>query len=237
MRVAFFFHHLLVLGQSYLELKADAPSYHCARGELMTAPRPAPSNDSSCFIQGRLPRQGGEVNITISVEDYDKVVAIASHWRVSSSGYVVSAKRVNGKNTVRYLHKEIFGDTCTHINGDRLDNRRSNLTASKKRRRPAEMDLLEFIDSPLEIDNLPTDPIVYGDGKQYYGEIYQDKPLGFGMLVESKKRSIGWWYYGEFHSGIVMHLAPVPGRMMDCVQVYHPVEEAILVHRNNVLCV
>lgn len=232
MRVAFFFHHLMVLGQSYLELKADSPVFPSVPAEHMTAPTPPPSNDSFCFIPARLPRQGGEVNIPISLEDYDRIVEIASLWRVSSSGYVVVGKRVNGKNTVRYLHKEVFGDTCTHINGDRLDNRRSNLASSKKRRRPAEMDLLEFVDSPLLFEAIQTDPVTYSNGKKYYGEEHETKPHGFGMLVEPKKRSLGWWWDGEFYSGIVMHLAAVPERMNDCVQVFHPVEEAVLVHRN-----
>jgi hypothetical protein len=237
MRGAFFFHHLLVLGQSYLELKADGPSYPFGAEEQLLAPMPPPNNDSFCYIQAQLPRRGGEVNIAISQEDYERIAAIASPWRVSSSGYVVSGKRVNGKNTVRYLHKEIFGDTCTHINGDRLDNRRSNLASSKKRRRSAEENLTDFVDSesPLGINSLNTDPVTYPDGKEYFGDYYENMPHGFGMLVESKKRSLGWWWNGKFHSGIVMHLVPVPERMLDAVQVYHPVERAVLVHNNKLV--
>jgi hypothetical protein len=228
MKFAFMFHYLQLLVQNYLELKVDAPTYEHARSEYVGAPMDSINASASSTIPAFLPRQSGQVMVSISNEDYDKIVGISSSWRVSSSGYVVTAKRVNGKNQVRYLHKEIFGDTCTHINGDRLDNRRSNLTASKKRRRPADFEI-------RSITELVDNPTNYSDGKKYYGEVERNKPNGFGMLVESKKRSLGWWFNGEFHSGIVMHLVPVPSRMANDVQVFHPVREAVLVHRNKVV--
>jgi hypothetical protein len=240
MRIGFFLpcHFLLGVCQNYLELKTGSPTLDYAPVQLAPIKMTAPVNDSSCFVLAAHPRDPNLVKVLISPEDYEKVAEIASTWRVSSSGYVVVGKRVQGKNKVTYLHKVVFGDTCTHINGNRLDNRRNNLTASKKRRRPTEMnkeDLLEFIDDPYDIKRLKDTSTTYPDGKIFFGETKNMKPHGFGMLVESKKRSIGWWIDGEFDSGIIMSLACVPSVMCDSPQIltFPPVRKAVLLHRNN----
>jgi hypothetical protein len=177
----------------------------------------------SCFILARRAKDTQDVKVFISPEDYERVVAIKERWSISSTGYVVTGKRINGVNRLTYLHKEIFGDTCTHINGDRLDNRRYNLTASKKRRRS----------EPFVLHQEKTQQCEYHDGKKYYGEILPPNiPHGFGMLVESKTRSLGWWHQGHLHSGIVMTLARVPDSMVDDFQVFHPIESAHLIHNH-----
>lgn len=244
MRTAFFLpcHFLIGVCQNYLELKADSPTFEFARAQHAITPMTAPQNDSSCFVLAAQPRDPNLVKVLISQEDYEKVVGITSTWRVSSSGYVVVGKRVQGKNKVTYLHKLVFGDTCTHINGNRLDNRRSNLTATKKRRRPAEMnqdEILQFVDDPYEVKRFKDDVTTYSDGKIFYGETKNMRPNGFGMLVESKKRTIGWWTEGEFHSGIVMVLCGVPFMMLDSPQMlsFPPVRKAAFVHRNKTLSV
>lgn len=69
----------------------------------------------------------------IDREDYDLVSSYK--WCVSSYGYAVrgTRKMVNGKSKsfIHYMHREIIGAPVglevDHINGDKLDNRRSNL--------------------------------------------------------------------------------------------------------------
>jgi hypothetical protein len=176
-------------------------------------------DESACYILGFRAKDPQAYTIKVSIEDYERIVAVRHTWRISSSGYAVGGKRIDGRNEVTYLHKLIFGGTCTHINGDRLDNRRTNLTATPARRK-----------KNMEIKSLQTEPTEYPDGKQFYGRVtLENVPEGFGMLVESNKRSLGWWRDGQFHSGIVMHLAPVPSIMKDQVDVFHPVREANLI--------
>lgn len=227
MQGSFIFHHLLLLAQTFYEAKGIAiTSCGTTRVESVSIPMSSTNNSNFCIIPARHPHHSEDVRVLVSPEDYDKIVAIAPKWRVSSSGYIITAKRSEGKNKVTYLHKEVFGGTCTHLNGDRYDNRRSNLSGSKKRRRPADMDIHSILDL---IDN----PSIYPDGKQFHGERERGEiPHGFGFLVESKKRSLGWWEHGRFISGIIMDLTPVPLVMMDCVQVFHPVQHAVLIHNN-----
>ncbi len=69
------------------------------------------------------------LTVKLSDEDYD-VVTRHSWWR-NVHGYVVA--RIDGKEV--YLHRLIMGYpdglVVDHINGDRLDNRRSNLRVCK----------------------------------------------------------------------------------------------------------
>lgn len=67
---------------------------------------------------------------TIDDEDYDRVNAFGK-WYENDAGYAVKKTRLHGKNLSIRMHTFI-NDTpkglhTDHINGDRLDNRRSNL--------------------------------------------------------------------------------------------------------------
>lgn len=72
----------------------------------------------------------GEVFI---VDDIDADLVRNSKWRLSGSRgkSVTRAVRRNGKSLTEYLHRIIMqapdGLEVDHINGDRFDNRRSNL--------------------------------------------------------------------------------------------------------------
>jgi len=225
--IGFLFHNLLMLGQSFLELRLGSQDY-IDRAAHVVVPMSHINNSSSCLIPAFTPLRTGRVMVSVSPEDYERLIDLSSSWRVTDSGYVVFGKRIGGRNTITYMHTVVFGGPCTHVNGDRLDNRRCNLTGSKKRRRPTEFTLETILDI---VDN----PVTYCDGKQYHGDHVDGKPHGFGILVESKKKSIGWWSNGDFDSGIVMYILPVPSVMLSSVQMFHPTKRAILVHNNNSL--
>jgi hypothetical protein len=71
----------------------------------------------------------------IHVDDVDYEMANSYDWHISHNGYAIRRVRYTPSGTrkkVVYLHKEIFGPVpcgfeIDHINGDKLDDRRSNL--------------------------------------------------------------------------------------------------------------
>lgn len=84
----------------------------------------------------RLGSRRGKVQFTI-VDDDDFALASSHPWRLNSSGYATTNIRIprGGQRTLT-LHRMILrpspGLEVDHINGDRLDNRRSNLRAVTK---------------------------------------------------------------------------------------------------------
>ena len=75
-----------------------------------------------------LPRKQGYAYAKMDNGDYDEL--IKHKWRLSSSGYALFVKREGQAFNSNYMHKMIYGETCSHKNGDRLDNRRENLIPS-----------------------------------------------------------------------------------------------------------
>lgn len=63
--------------------------------------------------------------VRVSIEDFDEVIRHA--WYVGANGYCTT--RLSGKLVTmhRFIMRAGFGELVDHINGDRLDNRRSNL--------------------------------------------------------------------------------------------------------------
>lgn len=241
-----FLHPFFTLLQTFLELRVESPEFRDP-GQLVSVPRmTSPCNASYCEVPVKLPKSKHVVYSLVSPEDYERVIAVKPVWCINSSGYVVSSSRKNGVFTTQYLHKLIAGCAATHVNGDKLDCRRTNLMPSSRgKKRVAETDLddlyistvsplLDHVYSPEEIqldwvsDHTSID---YGEGKTYTGGIFLGRPHGFGTLVEKKdhKRSVGWWLNGEFTNGIVSYLVPVPLIMQEAATVPQ-VRKAFLVH-------
>jgi len=105
----------------------DIPRF--SRLNSSTSPEP----DKYCEVPVALPNKTGFKMAWVSPEDFEVVVSCSTRWRLCSSGYPISVKRVGGKFVTTYMHKLIYGGTAKHINGNRLDNRRGNLIGSKKK--------------------------------------------------------------------------------------------------------
>lgn len=75
----------------------------------------------------------GSAKKPVLVDDIDEQIVTSRAWRVGSHGYARLNVKVNGKQTTVLLHRLLMGlmpgdrRQVDHINGDILDNRRSNL--------------------------------------------------------------------------------------------------------------
>lgn len=62
-------------------------------------------------------------------DDFDRLSK--TNWCITSGGYAKRGTKEHGKQTVHYMHRQIMnadkGYVVDHINGDKLDNRKSNL--------------------------------------------------------------------------------------------------------------
>ncbi len=126
--------------------------------------------------------------------DKDLIDSISGAWRLSSTGYVLSVKRVEGKIQTSYLHKILAGGPAKHINGDRLDNRRSNLLLL---RQDGAMADIEVIDAECDQEiPLPS----------FIGDIKDGQPQGYGLLATQVEthttHEIGIWERGVMVRGI-----------------------------------
>jgi len=89
---------------------------------------PHTSNANYTSIPVRRPND--TIPTTYAIIDQEDLPTVQNYvWRLSTSGHILSTK--NGVTT--YLHRLIFGGTSRHISGNRMDNRRQNLQASKPR--------------------------------------------------------------------------------------------------------
>lgn len=244
MRFAFIYgvgHHLLALASNFLELRADRFEH----AERVFIPGNMQHNSSFCEVPVRLPKSSTEIMALVSPEDYPRVVAISNTWHLSSSGYVVSSKRENGSFVATYMHRLIAGTPARHANGDRLDNRRSNLLPIKRQpRRVTTMSTDEIIlhmpigfqdwkeTCPREQNEYQT--IDYGKGKLYAGEIMNGLPHGLGTLIERNRSSFGWFLNGDFKSGIVCDHFSSCERLqyLYAQRQIRPIRKAFLVRNN-----
>ena len=158
----------------------------------------------------------------ISSEDYHRILQARFSWRLSESGYAVAVRRKNGKLVTEYLHKLVMGVPCRHINGDRLDNRRTNLRPiplAEPATGPTEdiftlstnsHDHLENEDIYVSKEAPNCQHVIYSGQTTYTGRVSSmGKPHGFGVsIIENEKQLIGYWNDGEFIDGIIVHMLP-----------------------------
>lgn len=221
---------LISSSQTYLELRQCCPEHE--RGSFvcldMSAPSFCPLNltaGEESHLPVRLPRSKTTTFALIDPEDKDRLVKISPMWRVSSSGYIVCSKKVEGKYKVYYAHKEVLGGTGTHLNGNKFDNRKQNLALTRVHRIHQDVDFMIKTVSPIGdhvlssedvlINTIQENIISYPDGKCFFGTTIGNVPHGFGKLVENfhQKETIGQWIHGTFNCGIVIIYSFLPERM------------------------
>jgi hypothetical protein len=179
-----------------------------------------PPNSTFMTIPVSVPKTDQTVMAKVSVEDYDKIVAASSNWRLTKSGYPVFVTRKDQVFSTTYLHKLVHGSSARHVNGDRLDNRRDNLVDSL-RGPPASRKRKSWVDEQKETENDANDEfklftpsfiadeicdfkqgdpdlltytghanIRYNPQKHYSGSIKDGRPDGFGHLWEGDTSSV-----------------------------------------------
>src|SRR5262245_54661841 len=77
-----------------------------------------------------VPRRGGSfLYVIVDAEDYDW--ACQYKWRIDRDGYACRIDKIDDEKRAKRMHRELLappdGILVTHINGNRLDNRRCNL--------------------------------------------------------------------------------------------------------------
>ena len=251
-----FVFYLLGFSQSYLELKASSPEqeragYVCIP---MASPICQPINMSDIgvdMIPVKLPRTGILTAALVDPEDKMRLMNISSVWRVSSSGYIISSKRTNKKFHIHYMHKEVLGMPCTHLNGNRFDNRKENLAPSRwsKASRTRDPEFLIKTADPIHgfpvlsqdimIPEIKHTIVEYKPGKKYVGSLQYCKPHGIGKLYEytENKESWGSWENGIMTNGIVIVYSPLPPRFEQDIHIEdRRVIKAFLVVDNLLSC-
>lgn len=154
-------------------------------------------------------KNGSFVDAWVSPEDEGRVAGAAKSWYLSNTGYVVAGSRSNGKYTLTYLHKIILdGGAGSHLNSDRLDNRRCNLVRVERSAKRV-FEQKEFvIQTPhLQATNEFEEGVVdYPGEKRYQGFLVGKKPHGYGILYDGKHISVGEWADGQFSRGVLVVL-------------------------------
>lgn len=149
--------------------------------------------------------KSGTVFAKIDQEDTEKVNR-HKNWRLTSSGYVLSVEQLEGKMQNTYMHKLVMGGTCKHLNGDQLDNRKSNLSA--------EFDIVslpfkENVDTVFDYRAVELEgftgyaTVDYPNKRRYSGHLRNGRPDGYGLLVGEVESQQGIWVNGDLIDGVV----------------------------------
>jgi len=196
MRFAFAVQHLLVIKSlinNYVDLKMASIEMAEASQEYTT-------------VDVRDLKNNCTLTAKISPLDYRIVTDPQYRWRLHSSGYAVSSKK---KKSV-YMHSLIFGGMATHVNGDRLDNRRSNLVKSSRDKVKTSDFIIrgprayyEYQHDDPDLTYLNQFSVVhYPDNKTYSGELKNGRPHGNGVLTTGEYDLVGNWKEGCIERGI-----------------------------------
>lgn len=184
-----------------------------------------------------LPNNNGYTYAKVSPEDYEIINKPEFKWRRSATGFALFVKR-NGDDFVStYMHIMVHGSHARHVNGDRLDNRRTNLVTgrsppvvrTRKRERDEDLEDEEFVlhtprvvaadmykfhykDEDLK-NYTGFGEIEYKSGEKIYsGEICDGRPHGYGHLYETtlSTQSCGNWVRGRMMEGMVLVYKDLP---------------------------
>lgn len=178
----------------------------------------------------------------VSNEDFYKVRSMSDVWRENFGGYATHSIKSSAdpkKTKTVYMHTFITGGKSSHINGDKLDNRRENLSPSdyprrNKKPKTSPIDEDDFI---LKTPRLTTwtiktynhdDPLLplingyavikFGK-KTYSGEVKHGEPAGYGMITQNENPydMCGIWKDGKLMDGMITYYKPLPLTMdNDC---------------------
>lgn len=96
----------------------------------MTQPNPHQTPNQSEELARHIPLLHG-MSAIVDADDYDRLINAPTKW-MFTAGYVARNRHSSepGPRRLIYMHKEILGEPgkhTDHINGNTLDNRRSNL--------------------------------------------------------------------------------------------------------------
>jgi hypothetical protein len=171
----------------------------------------------------------------VSNEDFFKVRSVSNIWRENFGGYATHSTKdpVDPKKAkTTYMHCLISGGRSSHINGDKMDNRRENLSPSSYNRKNKKQKL-----SPIEIDDFilktprlttwtiqtyqhddPLLPLINGYAvikfgkKTYSGEVKHGEPAGYGMISQNINPydMCGIWKDGKLMDGMITYYKPLP---------------------------
>jgi hypothetical protein len=178
----------------------------------------------------------------VSNEDFYKVRSVSKVWRENFGGYAIHTTKNDEdpkKSKTVFMHCFISGGKASHINGDKMDNRRENLSPSVYQRR-----VKKTKTSPIENDDFilktprlttwtiqtyqhddPLLPLINGYAiikfgkKTYSGEVKQGEPSGYGMISQNENPydMCGIWKDGKLMHGMVTYYKPLPLTMdNDC---------------------
>lgn len=184
----------------------------------------------------------------VSPQDYEHLVSLTDKWRLNEWGHVFMRKHETDRKRPRdvRLTRILYEFNVLHVNGDRLDNRRTNLVPSRPAKEAATIEEDFKISTPRvlleDFHNFRSDSkdlpgftgyanIEYDGQKFYSGDVSLGKPHGYGHLYEGDKnaQSCGLWTNGVMTTGMIALFKPYPKCMCD-VMKRCPLQEVETVH-------